>query len=104
MLPHVPRPSRRPLVLLAVGCVVLGTGVAMLLAADLGSDGYSTLVNGTAISGGLPFFVANLAISLVFVLAAAARRVIPGMGTVVQVVVVGLVVDRLLPVLGTPDS
>ena len=76
----------------------------MLLTADLGSDGFSTLVNGTAISSGLPFFVANLFISLAFLLVAAARRLLPGIGTVVQIVLVGLVVDRLLPVLDTPDS
>ena len=90
--------------LLVAGCLVLGTGVAMLLTADLGSDGFSTLVNGTAISTGLPFFVANLFISLAFLLVAAARRLLPGIGTVVQIVLVGLVVDRLLPVLDTPDT
>ncbi|WP_196803966.1 hypothetical protein [Marmoricola sp. URHB0036] len=94
----------RQLVLLVVGCLVLGTGVAMLLTADLGSDGFSTLVNGTAIRTGLPFFVANLGISLAFLLLAAARRLLPGVGTVVQIVLVGLVVDRLLPVLDKPDS
>jgi uncharacterized membrane protein YczE len=96
-------PPLRQLVLLLVGCIVLGVGVALLLSADLGSDGFSTLVNGTRIGSGLPFFVVNLAISAVFVLVAAVRRLVPGIGTVVQVVVVGLVVDRLLEVLGTPD-
>ena len=36
----------RRAVLLVGGCVVLGVGVAMLLRAAMGSDGYSTLVNG----------------------------------------------------------
>jgi uncharacterized membrane protein YczE len=95
MLPHVPRPALRPLVMLVGSCVVLGTGVAMLLTADLGSDGFSTLVNGCAISSGLPFFVANLGVSFVFLLVAASRRLFPGVGTVV---------DRLLPVLDTPGT
>jgi uncharacterized protein len=104
MLPHVSRPPLRQLVLLVAGCLVLGVGVAMLLTADLGSDGFSTLVNGTAISSGLPFFVANLGISLAFLLVAAARRLFPGVGTVVQIVIVGLVTDRLLTVLDTPST
>jgi uncharacterized protein len=104
MLPHVPRPPLRQLVLLVAGCIVLGVGVAMLLTADLGSDGFSTLVNGTAIGSGLPFFVANLCVSLVFVLLAVARRLLPGIGTVVQIVIVGIVVDRLLLVLDTPGT
>ncbi len=104
MLPSVPRPPLRRLATLTAGCLVLGLGVAMLLAADLGSDGFSSLVNGLSISSGLPFFVANLAVSLAFLAMAAARRVIPGIGTLVQIVVVGFTVDRLLTVLGTPDT
>jgi uncharacterized membrane protein YczE len=76
----------------------------MLLSADLGSDGFSTLVNGSSISTGLPFFVANIAISVVFIVMAAVRRVTPGPGTIIQIVVVGIIVDRLLPVIDTPGS
>ena len=104
MLPHVHPPSPRRLTLLLAGCVVLGVGVAMLLTADLGSDGYSTLVNGISIGGGIPFLVANVAVSLGFLVVAATRRLWPGLGTVVQVVVVGFTVSALLDVLPTPDT
>ena len=43
-------PSLRQLLLLVGGCVVLGVGVALLLTANLGSDGFSTLVNGVTIT------------------------------------------------------
>jgi uncharacterized membrane protein YczE len=102
MLHLVRLPAR--LLLLVVGCLVLGGGVAMLLSADLGSDGYSTLVNGLARHTGLAFWVANIVIGVVLLTMAAARRVYPGVGTVVQVVVVGAVVSELLPVISTPDS
>ena len=52
--------------MVVLGCLVLGTGVAMLLTADLGSDGYSTLVNGVSKSTGISFLLANLLISLLF--------------------------------------
>ena len=104
MLRDVQRPTFGRLALLTGGCVVLGTGVAMLLTADLGSDGYSTLVNGVSIGVDMPFFVANLSVSVVFIALAAARRVRPGIGTVVQILLVGLVADRLLRVLETPGS
>jgi uncharacterized membrane protein YczE len=97
------RYSRGRLLLLFAGCVVLGAGVAMLLTADLGSDGYSTLVNGFSLALEIEFWVANTVISVIFVAAAAARRVSPGLGTVVQVVVVGGTVSLLLEVLTTPD-
>ncbi|MCW2819463.1 MAG: hypothetical protein JWR42_2250 [Marmoricola sp.] len=98
------RPTLPRLLQLLVGCVVLGVGVTLLLRADLGSDGYSTLVNGVALATGLPFVVANLGVSVLFLVLAALRRVTPGLGTVVQVVVVGVTVSLLLPVIGTPSS
>lgn len=91
-------------VLLVVGCLVLGSGVALLLTADLGSDGFSTLVNGISRRTGLPFVVANLGVSLAFLVLAAVRRVAPGVGTVVQIAVVGLTVSALLPHLHTPGT
>jgi uncharacterized membrane protein YczE len=84
---------------LVLGCVVLGLGVSLLLGPSLGSDGYSTLVNGIAIAADWPFVVANLVVSAAFVALAAVRRVRPGVGTVVQILVVGLVVQLTLPLM-----
>lgn len=97
-------PSPRRTAMLLIGCVVLGTGVAMLLAADLGSDGYSTLVNGLALTTGVAFWIVNLVVGAVFVTMAMLRKVIPGIGTVVQVVLVGVVVDVALGLMTTPDE
>ena len=97
-------PSFRRLLLLTGGCVVLGTGVALLLTADLGSDGFSTLVNGVALASGTPFWAANVLVSLAFLALAAARRVLPGIGTVVQVAVVGGVASVFLELLETPAT
>ncbi len=97
-------PSPGRLLLLGGGCTVLGAGVALLLTADLGSDGFSTLVNGVALTTGVSFWVANLLVSLAFLALAALRGVVPGLGTVVQVVVVGGVASLLLDRLATPDS
>ncbi len=86
------------------GCVVLGIGVALLLTADLGSDGFSTLVNGLARATGIDFVWANVVVSLGFLVVAAVRGLLPGLGTVVQIAVVGLTADLGLRVLETPDS
>lgn len=90
--------------LLLGGCVVLGSGVAVLLAADLGSDGYSTLVNGIALQSGLSFWIVNLAVGAAFVALAAARRVRPGIGTVVQIGLVGVTVSVVLGLMSTPGT
>jgi uncharacterized membrane protein YczE len=83
--------------------VVLGIGVGLLLTADLGSDGYSTLVNGISRTTGVSFLWCNLAVSAAFLVIAAVRGLLPDVGTVVQVVVVGLTVSAVLAVLRTPD-
>jgi uncharacterized membrane protein YczE len=90
--------------MLLIGCTVLGTGVGMLLAADLGSDGYSTFVNGLALTTGVGFWIVNLLVGAVLVALAMLRKVIPGVGTVVQVVLVGVVVDVALGLVETPED
>jgi uncharacterized protein len=92
------------LLLLGGGCAVLGVGVALLLTADLGSDGFSTLVNGVALATGLSFWLANLLVSLAFLALAGLRGVVPGLGTLVQVVVVGGVATLMLDRLVTPAT
>jgi len=100
----VSRYHPKRLLLLVVGCVVLGLGVGLLLTADLGSDGYSTLVNGIARSGEWEFLVVNIAVSAVFIAVAALRGLRPDVGTLVQIVVVGWTVSLVLDTVDTPDA
>lgn len=97
-------PSLRQTLLLVGGCVVLGVGVAMLLVADLGSDGFSTFVNGVSLSTGVEFWIVNIVVGVVLVAMAALRGVRPGVGTVVQVVLVGVVISVALDLTSTPDD
>jgi uncharacterized protein len=86
------------------GCFVLGVGVTLLLTPALGSDGFSTLVNGLSLASGMPFVLANLLVSVVFVALAWVRGLRPGVGTLVQIAVVGSTVSALLPLLEEPDA
>lgn len=99
MVPDVTRVFR-----LLSGCVILGLGVALILTADLGSDGFSTLVNGLRLRTGWPFFIANVVVSVTFLVIAATRRVIPGLGTLAQIAVVGAVASIVLEALSTPSD
>ncbi|HZJ05947.1 MAG TPA: hypothetical protein VFD59_10805 [Nocardioidaceae bacterium] len=80
---------------LVVACTVLGTGVAFLLEGDLGSDGYSSLVNGLTLTTGLPFWVLNIVVGAAFIAMAWLRGTRPGPGTVVQWFLLGPAVDLL---------
>ncbi len=99
-----PVPTFQRLTRLVVSCLVLGLGVAMLLLASLGSDGYSTLVNGASIALDVPFLLVNCVLALVLVALAWSRGLPPGLGTVVQPVVVGLAVSLLLASFDEPDA
>jgi uncharacterized membrane protein YczE len=94
----------RAVATLFVSCVVLGVGVALLLEATLGSDGYSTLVNGLSIATGVPFVVVNCVVGVLLVAMAWARGVRPGIGTVVQPVVVGFTVSAAMSVIDQPEQ
>ena len=89
---------------LVVSCVILGVGVAMLLIAALGSDGYSTMINGLSIAFDVKFWVVNLCVGVLLVSMAWVRGLKPGMGTIVQPLVVGFVVSGLLDAFDEPDS
>lgn len=91
-----PDPVRPRLLQYFVSCTVLGVGVGLLLLASLGSDGYSTLVNGIALTSGLPFALVNVVVAAGFVVIAWARRLPPTWSTVVQPVWVGLVINGML--------
>lgn len=89
---------------LLLGCTVLGVGVAMVLTAKLGSDGYSTLVSGLTVWTGLPFWLLNVVVGAVFVAAAWLRGRKPGPGTLVQWFHVGFVISIVLELLPEGDS
>lgn len=92
------------LVRLTVSCAILGAGVAMLLRASLGSDGYSTMINGFSIATGVTFWAVNLVVGIVLVAMAWARGLTPGLGTITQPIVVGFVVSGLLEVFEEPEA
>ena len=89
---------------LVVSCAVLGAGVALLLLAALGADGYSMLVSGLSLTWGLPFWLVNLGVGIVLIGLAWWRGRRPGLGTLLQPIVVGLTVSGLLAVLAEPEQ
>ncbi len=94
----------RRAVQLVLSCALLGVGIALLLDAALGSDGYSTLINGLRLALDQPFWLVNLVVAIVFVALAWVRGVRPGAGTIVQPVVVGFVVSWVRAVEPDPSS
>jgi uncharacterized membrane protein YczE len=84
---------------LILGSLGIGAGVSLVLAAGFGSDPYSALLVGLARHLPVSFAVLNAVAGLTLVAAAAACRVRPGPGSIVQPVLVSAAVAAVLPAL-----
>jgi uncharacterized membrane protein YczE len=81
---------------LLVGLVLFGTGLWLGLVAELGVGPWDVLTGGISRQLGTPFGRTAIGVSVVVLLIGLAARVRPGIGTLLNVVVVGATVDVLL--------
>ena len=84
--------------------VLLGMGVALLLNAALGSDGYATLISGLTAALKVPFWTVNIAVGFGLIAMAWVRGTRPGAGTILQPVIVGVTISVALQFLPTQAS
>jgi uncharacterized membrane protein YczE len=95
----LPRRLRR----LLTGLVAMGVGIALMADADLGLGPWDVLHQGLAIHTGLSLGTLNIAVGAVVLLLWIPLHQRPGLGTVLNVVVIGTVVDLTLALLPEPE-
>ncbi|HEY3954718.1 MAG TPA: hypothetical protein VGM53_15200 [Streptosporangiaceae bacterium] len=98
----LPRPRGQRLVRLYGGLVLFGVSIALLLRARLGLDPWDVFHQGLARRTGLPIGLLVNATGVAVLLAWIPIRQRPGLGTVSNVILVGLVLDAALPLIGQP--
>ena len=102
----VPRPRTRRLCQLFVGLILYGVSSSMLLLAGLGVDPWDVLHQGLSRRLGLGVGTWAIIVGLCVLLLWIPLRQRPGLGTVCNVIVVGVVIDVMLaaihPVHGLP--
>ncbi len=81
---------------LVVGLVLFAVGLWLGLVAELGVGPWDVLTGGLAAQTGVRFGVMAIIVSVVVLLIGLAARVRPGIGTVLNVVLIGAVLDVLL--------
>ena len=81
---------------LMLGLCLFGVGIWLGLQAHLGVGPWDVLHGGLAKHLGTPFGRTSIGVSVVVLLIALAARVRPGIGTVLNVIVIGAVIDLLL--------
>jgi len=96
----LPMPSarelRRRLPRLAIGLVLFGIGIALLVIADLGLAPWEVLHQGISRNTGIPIGTVGIITGLLVLLAWIPLRERPGIGTVANVVLIGVVIDVTL--------
>ncbi|MET0998773.1 MAG: hypothetical protein ABWX73_08685 [Marmoricola sp.] len=94
----------RRLFQLAVGLTLYGVTLAMMIRATLGNAPWDVLHQGMAIHLPMSIGTAVIVMSLVVLLLWIPLREMPGLGTITNSFVVGLVADLTLAVLDAPDD
>jgi uncharacterized membrane protein YczE len=89
---------------LVAGLVLCGLGIAFMVAADLGLAPWSVLDQGISDRTGIPIGTVSIIVGAVVLLAWIPLRERPGLGTVLNVVLIGVTIDVALLVLDTPDA
>jgi uncharacterized membrane protein YczE len=92
-------PVARRLGTLALGLVLVATGVAMMIRAEVGVAPYDVLTTGLAERTGLEIGIAAMVVPLVFTLLGWAIGRRPGPGTLLAVVLVGPILGVVLALL-----
>ncbi len=94
----------RRLLQLYAGLAVYGLSIALLARSDLGLMPWSVLDQGIARTTGISLGVSSIVVGVVVLLAWVPLRQRPGLGTVSNVVVIGLALDASLAVLPEVSS
>lgn len=96
------RAGPRRLGQLMLGLVLFGAGEALVVLSDLGASPWIALSQGAAVQTPLTVGVATLVISFIVLLAWFPLRQRPGLGTILNAIVVGLAIDATLALV--PDG
>lgn len=97
------RPTSRQLTQLGAGLLLYGVSIALMLASGLGVDPWDVFHQGLSQRTGISFGSVVIGVSLLVLLVWIPLRQRPGLGTVANALLVGLVADATLAVLPRPE-
>ena len=93
------RPTPRRLVRLLAGLWIFGTGEALLVASDLGNSPWTVFAQGVAHQTDVSVGAATIAVSLAILCAWVPLRQAPGLGTILNAILIGIAIDVTLDLL-----
>lgn len=99
---HRVHPARRG-AQLALGLVLYGVAIGLMIRAEVGLDPWTVFAQGSSIVSSIPIGLMTVLIGIVVLLLWIPLRQRPGLGTVLNVIVIGPVIDLTLLLMETPD-
>lgn len=97
------RPSISTLVYLLAGLVIFGIGEALLIASGVGVSPWTVLAQGLGVQTGISIGWATFVVSLIVLLLWIPLKQTPGLGTLLNAIVISIVIEQSLPWLPQPD-
>ncbi len=102
--PMEPRPKPSTLLILCVGLWIFGTGDAVIVAAGVGNTPWTVLAEGIALMTDRTIGQATFFVSVAVLLLWIPLREKPGIGTILNAILIAVAIEYMLPVLPTPEG
>ena len=101
--PWTLKPRFSTMVLLIVGLIIFGAGDAVLISARLGNTPWTVLAEGIAENLGWSIGESTFFVSFMVLLLWIPLREKPGIGTILNAILIAATIEFLLPILPTPE-
>ena len=102
--PWTLKPRFSTMILLIVGLIIFGAGDAVLISARLGNTPWTVLAEGIAENLDLSIGKSTFFISFMVLLLWIPLREKPGIGTILNAILIAATIEFLLPILPTPET
>jgi len=89
---------------LNIGLFILGTGIAMMVHASIGLAPWDVLAQGVSIQTGISFGQAAIVVSVIVLMTWIPLKVKPGIGSILNALLLGLYADLTLPLMPRLDT
>ena len=102
--PMEPRPKPSTLLILCAGLWIFGTGDAVIVAAGVGNTPWTVLAEGIALMMGRTIGQATFFVSVAVLFLWIPLREKPGIGTILNAILIAVAIEYMLPILPTPEG
>ena len=102
--PWTLKPRFSTMILLIVGLIIFGAGDAVLISARLGNTPWTVLAEGIAENLNLSIGKSTFLVSFLVLLIWIPLKEKPGIGTILNAILIAATIEFLLPILPTPEA